>query len=136
MINPVKTCHQNQIGCFPRKAVSRLQEWSRQATNASYWSFSSFNKRLRSGHDEDWPRPWLVVVVYAAIGSCPFCNENQQNQIIITYGQVHIIGNVTIDSAVPVSVISLKNHNHTSGKEGAPTSVPQCSCLVLCIRYL
>lgn len=34
MIKPVKICHQNQTGCFPRKAVCRLQEWSRQAAVA------------------------------------------------------------------------------------------------------
>lgn len=58
-------------------------------------------------------------------------------QITITQGQVHITGNVMIDGAVQVkgdvksdgdvtaSGISLKNHKHISGKEGAPTSAPQ-----------
>ncbi|WP_406236923.1 phage baseplate assembly protein V [Acetobacter orientalis] len=69
-------------------------------------------------------------------------NIDGKNQITITDGQIHITGNavigqdvtingslhvkgnITSDSDVTASGISLKNHKHTSGAQGSPTSPP------------
>lgn len=69
-------------------------------------------------------------------------NVDGKKQITVTDGQIEISGDVTIDKDVTIngklhvkgqitsdddviaSSISLKNHTHTSGKEGAPTSPP------------